>query len=134
MLRLHNGLQMEPGFSSCGEEKTLRVWDLLSGEELWCISEGAPILAVGSPDEKSILAINNEENIVKVWETATGFLPSHWISETLRQSLKINSIDWNPWSPDGDRFLIYSKEGNAANMGCTIWENLAYPVRTQWLD
>ncbi|MCJ7555585.1 MAG: hypothetical protein MUP90_01575, partial [Gammaproteobacteria bacterium] len=57
---------------SCGDDKTVRVWDAISGEERMSITEGAPTLARWSPDERFILAINQEENVVKVWDTETG--------------------------------------------------------------
>ena len=96
---------------SCGLDRTGRVWDAFSGEELMSITEGAPNLASWSPDERFILAVNIEEIIVKVWHIGSGLSHITLVKEDIGADLSINQNGWDPWSPSGDCFVIYDKEG-----------------------
>ena len=96
---------------SGSRDRTVRLWDAISGEELMRITEGAPTAASWSPDERSILAVNEEDVIVKIWDTEAGFARLTLSREEIEGSPNINTIGWNPWSPSGDRFLIYTEEG-----------------------
>ena len=48
------------------------MWNTLTGEELVRITEGSPNMARWSPDERFILAVNEEDLIAKVWDTEKG--------------------------------------------------------------
>ena len=108
MLSPHNGQMMGPGFSHAARIGLLRVWDALSGEELMRITEGAPVLARWSPDEKCILAVDQD---VGVWDAETGLARFILDREDIEGEIHMNVNGWEPWSPNGDRFLIYCKEG-----------------------
>ena len=90
---------------------TARIWEASTGNELLRISAGAPAFVRWSPDEKSILAVNVAENILKVWD-----IESRSVRITLRDAdiagaIQINPEQWLPWSPDSSRFLTYNKTG-----------------------
>ena len=99
---------------TCTMKHTLSMWDAFTGEVLLSIKEGGPNMASWSPDEKSILAINESEMIVKVWDVETGFARFTLKKEEIGgEKLGMNVIDWSPWCPTGDRFLLYSGDDGA---------------------
>jgi WD40 repeat protein len=113
----HDGVVQSATWSADGtkiftssEDRTVRIWDAFSGEEIMRITEGDPTLAHWSPDEKYILAVNEKDLIAKVWDTETGLARF-----TLEKNEIGGALDffrgWKPWSPSGDHFLIYNKEG-----------------------
>ena len=93
------------------ENANARVLDVSTGEELFRITDGEPDLASWSPDERSILAINEQDVLVKVWDVESGNPRLTLDKQDIGGDLDINIIDWEPWSPSGDRFLIYTTDG-----------------------
>ena len=91
---------------------TVRMWDALSGEELKRITEGAPNLGRWSPDERSILTVNEEDLTAKVWDIATRSERYTLDLENIDSGIDINRYEWEPWSPSGDRILMYFGDGS----------------------
>ena len=96
---------------TAAEDGTVRVWDAFSGDEIIRITEGTPIMARWSPDERFILAVNEEDLILKVWDTETGLALLTLKKEDIGGALDIINNGWEPWSPSGDRFLLYTENG-----------------------
>ena len=50
-------------------DKTLRLWDVASGQEVWCfVGHGAPVMSVCfSPDGRYALS-GSQDHTVRVWE------------------------------------------------------------------
>jgi WD40 repeat protein len=96
-----------------GDFENANAWvlDASTGDELMMITEGEPNMASWSPDDRSILAINEKDVIVKVWDVESGLAHVTLDMEDFEAGLNINPADWEPWSPSGDRFLIYNVDG-----------------------
>ena len=91
------------------ENANARVLDVSTGEELFRITDGEPNMASWSPDERSILAINEQDMIVKVWDVDSNEARFTLDKEDIGGDLwTYDTVNWEPWSPDGDRFLIYT--------------------------
>jgi len=88
-----------------------RVLDASTGEELIRITEGEPNMANWSPDEKSILALNEDEVIVQVWDADSGTARLTLDMEDIGGGLNTSPADWESWSPSGDRFLVHNTNG-----------------------
>lgn len=58
---------------TCGDDKTIKVWDLATGEELRILrGHNGPVYALAvSPDGKYI-ASGDDENIIKLWDAQSG--------------------------------------------------------------
>jgi WD40 repeat protein len=93
------------------ENANARILDTSSGEELLRITDGKPDMARWSPDETSILALNTQDMIVKVWDVESGEARITLDKEDIGGDLGTNVYDWKPWSPNGDRFVIYTTNG-----------------------
>ena len=93
------------------ENANARVLDVSTGEELLRITEGEPNMARWSPDEKSVLALNEQDMIVKVWDVDSNEARFTLDKEDIGGDLWTYALNWEPWSPDGDRFLIYNTSG-----------------------
>ncbi len=90
---------------------TVHIWEAGTGKILFTISEGAPVMARWSPDEKSILAVNAEENSLTVWDVATHKMRFRLEQADIGGAIVLNTEQWAPWSPDGERFLVYNEVG-----------------------
>ncbi|MGB5843704.1 MAG: PQQ-binding-like beta-propeller repeat protein, partial [Anaerolineales bacterium] len=88
-----------------------RVLDASTGEELLRITEGEPNMASWSPDESLMLALNEQDEIVTVWDVESGKARLTLDIEDIGGDLNTNTVDWEPWSPGGDRFMLYTVEG-----------------------
>jgi WD40 repeat protein len=88
-----------------------RMLDATTGEELLRITDGEPNMARWSPDELSILAVNEQDVLVKVWDVGSGTARLTLDIEDIGAGLNTNPIGWQTWSPVGDRFLIYTVDG-----------------------
>ncbi|MFN2282015.1 MAG: PQQ-binding-like beta-propeller repeat protein, partial [Anaerolineales bacterium] len=93
------------------ENTNARVLDVSTGEELFRITDGEPTLASWSPDDRSILGLNGKNLLVKVWDVESGNARLTLDKQDIGGDLDINIVDWEPWSPNGDRFLIYNTNG-----------------------
>ncbi|MCJ7661937.1 MAG: PQQ-binding-like beta-propeller repeat protein, partial [Anaerolineales bacterium] len=93
------------------ENANVRLLDASTGEKLLKITEGEPNMASWSPDEKLILALNEGDVILKVWDAESGVVRFTLDIEDIGGDLNTNITDWEPWSPGGDRFLLYTKDG-----------------------
>jgi WD40 repeat protein len=85
---------------------TARVWDTASGEEVLRITTGGDVYASWSPDEETILVINEDGEQIKIFETATGAEVVELVVEDPESSIGINPNGWDPWSPDGERVQV----------------------------
>ena len=90
---------------------TVRLWEASSGEALLTISEGNPTFASWSPDENSILAVNPEANMLKVWDIETQSERFTLSDSDIAGAININTEQWAPRSPSGDRFLTNNEAG-----------------------
>ena len=97
---------------TAADDGTARIWDAASGDEIMRITEGAPIMARWSPDEQFILALNEEDLILKVWDTETGLARFTLEKEDIEGELETKFEGWDPWSPSGDRFLMSTADNN----------------------
>jgi WD40 repeat protein/serine/threonine protein kinase/tetratricopeptide (TPR) repeat protein len=90
--------------ASCGRDKTLRVWDAVTGKEK-CILLGhtAGVQAVAwSPDGKQ-LASSGADKTIRVWDLATG-------ATKLTVRGHGASVDSVCWSPDGSQLASASDD------------------------
>ena len=86
------------------------VLDASTGEELLRITEGTN-MANWSPDERSILAFNEDDVIVRVWDVESRTTRLTLDENDIGGGLNMSYADWEPWSPNGDRFLIFNTNG-----------------------
>jgi serine/threonine protein kinase/WD40 repeat protein/DNA-binding XRE family transcriptional regulator len=87
------------------ENGTVSAYDLSTGIELFRLTQGEPFAAAWSPDGSKILSIS--ESSFQVWD-ASGNLQFERESKP-----DISRSGWQPWAPDGDRFVIGDQDGTA---------------------
>jgi WD40 repeat protein len=97
-------------------EGTLRIWDTDHGEELIAIPDLIDFVAKWSPDESQILIIGDDNEGSYWFELRDGS------SGKLLHSQEVDSecfrgYEYNPWSPDGARFVTAHDDGSAR-----VWE------------
>jgi WD40 repeat protein len=98
---------------------TARVWDANSGEELLRVTAGEDdVYASWSPDERYILAVDEPNNIIKIFETKSGAEVAQLEMDDPQSAIGINPNGWEPWSPAGDRVLITSYNDGTAR----VWD------------
>jgi WD40 repeat protein len=96
---------------SASSDGTSRLWNASTGEEIQRFTEGNPTHASMSPDEQSLLAVNIDETLLKVWDVPTGTVRYTLTQEELGPALFVTMEKWEPWSPASDQFLTYSVDG-----------------------
>jgi len=98
---------------------TARVWDANTGEELLRITAGGDdAYASWSPGERYILAVDEPNNIIKIFETESGAEFAQLEMDDPESAIGINPNGWEPWSPSGDRVLITSYNDGTAR----VWQ------------
>jgi WD40 repeat protein len=85
---------------------TARVWDTVSGEEVLRITTGGDVYASWSPDEETVMVVNEDGEQIKIFETGTGAEVVELVVEDTESSIGINPNGWDPWSPSGDRVMV----------------------------
>ena len=83
-----------------------RVWDANSGEETLKVTAGGDVYASWSPDERYILAVNEPDNVIKIFETESGAEVAQLEIDDPESAIGINPNGWEPWSPSGDRVML----------------------------
>jgi WD40 repeat protein len=101
---------------TASKDGTVRMWDAATGEELLVLSKGAPLIALWSPDECSILTIGSDWHSIQLWDISTSLNTSATASDLrfiqeVDSKINIKLFNWFPWSPKGDRFVTAHDDG-----------------------
>ena len=108
---LISGMELISQFPLKWKNANTRVLDTSTGEELLKITEGEPNMASWSPDESSMLTLHEQDMIATVWDVKSGNARFTLDRQAIGGDLNTWTTDWEPWSPSGDRFLIYTTNG-----------------------
>lgn len=57
--------------ASGSHDKTVRLWDFATGQEMKCLLQAAPVLSVAFNAEGTLLAIGGQDQTVRLWSVAT---------------------------------------------------------------
>ena len=100
--------------ATLGDERTIRIWDTVSGRELRAIrlrspSVHSPGCLSWSPDGRRLVCANVDD-FVRIWDPETG-------RETATLAHRAQSV---AWSPDGTRIATGGVEG--LELGVRLWD------------
>jgi WD40 repeat protein len=92
---------------SAGEDKTIRIWDAVTGKELRTLTgHDEAVLAVACSPDGKLAASGGDDGMVRLWDLATG-----------RLLASINTAGTLP-QPDPVRFICFSPDGKLLGLGC----------------
>ena len=97
-------------FASASKDRTVRVWNAQSAEQVKTFQHTQPVRnVIWSPDGK-LLATVADDDIVRTWVVATGAMQK----EFPRLPIAVQLYSWTmAWSPDGNTIAIGLNDGTA---------------------
>ena len=111
------------------EDGKARIWDSQTGKELSIISFDGSIHGCWSPDNKSILIIDDLYHF-HVVETSSGKSRFNIDHNDIGEEINLMVNDWIPWSPSGQHFLMCYADGDInihdVNIG-ELYQSLSGP-------